>query len=187
LVGVISDPDRPICLIRAQGKTHILTVGERLPDGSEVTRITETHVLLSREGKTEILRLEEKALGGGRKGAPSLISENIRQDAPDHFTIDRRLVEEKIADFGSLLTEVGINPVFNEDGTSGIRLSYIAKESILNDIGLKRGDVIEGVNGEPITSLEQGFEIFQRFQTERNLTLTVRRRGETKELHYEIR
>ena len=69
----------------------------------------------------------------------------------------------------------------------GFRVNYIKKGSDFSKLGIKRGDVIIAVNGEPLNNLKVPIEFFKNLNTMTAATFTIKRGNEIKELEYEVR
>jgi type II secretory pathway component PulC len=60
----------------------------------------------------------------------------------------------------------------------GFEISRIRESSIVEQLGLKNGDVILAANGEPLDSLATVMRLFARIRNETPVKLTVLRGGQ---------
>ena len=62
-------------------------------------------------------------------------------------------MERVVKPINELMKQMNIRPYFEKGKPSGLMLSRIRLRSIFQELGLKNGDVITGVNGEPIETV----------------------------------
>ena len=98
----------------------------------------------------------------------------------DYQTVDFRLeqseVQSSLEDLDELMQEVRITAYTENDQPAGFQLGGIMGWNILAQMGLRNGDVITGVNGEPITSPDQAAEFFERLSEGGEVTININRR-----------
>ncbi|MDG1877004.1 MAG: trypsin-like peptidase domain-containing protein [Acidimicrobiales bacterium] len=89
------------------------------------------------------------------------------------------IIAERIVDGESLeLGFLGINGATPTDGTFGALVSLVVDGSPADDAGLKVGDLIIGVNGELVTTMEQLSADFKFFRPGDEIEIEVVREGE---------
>ena len=69
---------------------------------------------------------------------------------------------------------------------SGFKLVALKAGSIYEKLGLKRGDIIKGVNGEPVDSPQKGMELYQALKSAENIQLEITRGGQSTTLNYSL-
>ncbi len=103
-----------------------------------------------------------------------------------HITLRKALIKKKMTDFNEFLKNVQINPYFKGSKTIGYRLSYISKASILNRIGLKRGDIIVSVNGKPTSNPLKMMNLYSQLSNMTSVNLNILRNGTKKTIFVEV-
>jgi len=83
-----------------------------------------------------------------------------------------------------MLTQVRIRPYFSEGKPDGFLVSRIKQGSIFQKMGLKNGDVIQGVNDSPIGSADDMLGLYKELQSGSEITLNIKRRGKQETLKY---
>ena len=68
-----------------------------------------------------------------------------------------------------------IRPNMSGGKPDGLALTYMKQGSIFTKLGLKKGDIITGLNGKPINSPEDAFAFYKSLETGSDLSLSVRR------------
>lgn len=194
LRGTLSEqaPDGGIAIIvDEQGVERGYRVGDELPGGARLEAIYAGRVLLSRDGSNESLSLPRLEGGsaprsGGERGAqaggaapPSRIAPFINpmiSPAAPQLDTQRMLAG---VDVERLAREVSVMPVIENGRVAGVRLSVGRDSDLLARAGLRSSDVVTAVNGIPLDGPQRQQELLSNLQNARQVTLTVRRDGET--------
>ena len=156
-----------------------------------VKEIYREKVVLTVDGKDEVLQMEELESGkapfrpGGlpvRAGVPS--SGSVRAQ---RISLRRSYIEQSMTDVASLMTQVQIQPHMENGVPAGLALSSIRPNSIFRRMGLRNGDVIAGVDGTEITSVDDALKLVDSLKSASNLSVQLKRRGQEKNIEYIIR
>ena len=86
-----------------------------------------------------------------------------------------------------MLTQARAIPHFENGQPAGYKLIQIVPGSVYEKLGLKNGDVLSGVNGEPITDPARAFELLSQLKTASQLELTVKRDGQMSNRSYNFK
>jgi len=74
-----------------------------------------------------------------------------------------------------------------EDGqANGLSLNRISPNSIFRRMGLRNGDVLMGVNGEPIQSPEDAMRLYNNIKSSSEVQVQVKRRGQERTIIYNL-
>ena len=142
-------------------------------------------VVLHVNGKDEILNIEKVASRNtGDKKYQRLSKEVSRDTTPQNITLQRSKIEAAVTDVNSLMKQVRIRPHFTNGEPDGLRLTGIRPNSIFYNMGLKSGDIITGVDGKDIVSVDDALKLYQNLQSASNVQLQLKRRGRPKTLNY---
>jgi type II secretion system protein C len=68
----------------------------------------------------------------------------------------------------------------------GFTVTYVKKGSVIDKLGLQKGDIITAINGEEIRSYSQVQKYYKNIGKIRSINLKILRDGEEKEIDYEI-
>jgi hypothetical protein len=186
-----------------------VSVGSELKYGVKVTAITRSYIKASdgsvkylwekREAAAEpekpsLLRKKERpkskvATRDKKKAAPKNNKfEGISQKSAWEYQIDRAFLDEQLQDMGKLTRDARVIPNYDrESGTyKGFKLIGVRPNSMYRSLGIKSGDVILNVNGDPIDSPTKALELFNKLQTSNSINMDIKRRGKTETLIYKI-
>jgi general secretion pathway protein C len=149
-------------------------------------------VVLSVNGQDEILGMEEPGSvkrGGAR---PQL----ARQDTtppklpvssyPRQLTLNSDQIESALENVDQLMEQARIRPHIEEGRPAGISITGIKPNTVFRKMRLRNGDIINGVNGAPIESVEDAMKIFGDLSSASEIQLEIKRRGRTRTLNYKI-
>ncbi|MFY9943531.1 MAG: type II secretion system protein N [Desulfobacterales bacterium] len=84
------------------------------------------------------------------------------------------------------LKDLTLQPHQTEGGPDGMALTGIQPRSIFRRLGLRDGDVITAIDGEPVQSAEQLGVIFERLNSGTGLSLELNRRGRPTTLNFQV-
>ena len=139
-------------------------------------------VVLRVNGKDEILGIEE-IRDSQKTGGLSKIS---IPESSQNITLKRSQIETAVKDVNKLMKQIRIRPHFTNGEPDGFRLTGIRPNSIFYKMGLKSGDVISGVDGKTIESVDDALKFYQNLQSSSNMQLQIKRRGQMKTIDYNI-
>ena len=98
----------------------------------------------------------------------------------------RETAENTRANLGAELRLAQMQPRITDGKTDGFMIRRLRRNSILNKLGLQRGDVVLNVNGMSLNSPEAALQIFQQLREARQITVGVERKGEAMTFSYEL-
>ena len=84
------------------------------------------------------------------------------------------------------MKQVRIRPHFKDGQSDGLTLSGIRSNSIFGEMGFRNGDVIVGVDGKKIESVDDALSLYGNLQTAENVQVQVRRRGRLQTIDYTV-
>jgi general secretion pathway protein C len=198
LVGIYHDSVNDIAVVRKNGKDVVLVAGEKI-NGFTLKAVGEKEAWFERDGKSYELELFEDKRGK-KEGyeivrsspAPSKLplskeKKGGEEGAPDDIvSVDRQVIEEYTKNLDKIWKDISITDLRKDGKVTGFRVRYIRRGSFFDRIGLKRGDTITAINGRQVTDYSVPMNLLKNIETLENLTLTIERRGRSKELEYEI-
>ncbi|UCE55290.1 MAG: hypothetical protein JSV31_07570 [Desulfobacterales bacterium] len=146
-------------------------------------------IILTVDERDEILTMEEavsskSSLRAGKNNtrSPKLpVSSYSRK-----ITLNRERMESAVQDLGQLLDQATIRPHIEDGSPAGISITGIKPNAIFRSMRLRNGDIITGVNGRPLESVEDAITIFEDFSTSSEMKVDIKRRGRKQTLDYRI-
>jgi len=190
---VANDPAYSSALIVNEDEPYAkgYSVGDQLADRT-IVEIIKGKVKLERtDGAFEWLSIEDEA---GTRVVPQASRQSdgdeeggVQQTGDNRFSVSRELFDKYINDMESI-TKLGRALLHRgPDGSfDGYRLAAIRRNTLADQLGIKNGDIIHSVNGEPLTSLQAAMNAYNTMQTESNFCFEITRRRKPVELCYDV-
>jgi general secretion pathway protein C len=191
--ALANDPARSFAIIEDQAARRqvLYRVGDSILEVATLARVEWDRVILDRDGAEEVLEISSArasgkgAAPGGATGAGA--GERIRKTADNKFLIDRRELEQTVANINEVFTQARAVPFFENGKTVGFRVFAIKPGSVFEKIGLQNGDVINRVNGVELTDPTKAISLFTELQNEGHIAVDLQRNKQSKNFSYEIR
>ena len=163
-------------------KQGLYKIGDSVQNAT-VKKILREKVVLRVGTKDEILTMEESAASRRDKGrAPSKSTER-----GSTITVSRKDIQSSLKDINKLMSQVRIRPHFKDGQSDGLSVSRIKGGSVFSKLGLRNGDVVQKINGEPINSPDEVLALYEKLKSGSRVSLEVTRKGEPKTMNYRFR
>jgi general secretion pathway protein C len=181
---VVGGPQDGFAVIEEKGKRKqgLYRVGDSV-QGATVKRILRGKVVLSVDEKDEILMMAEEPAS---RGEPEY-REKPSPEREATVVVKRSEVDESLRNVHQLLSQVRIRPHFTDGVADGLVVSNIKPNSIFARMGLRNGDIVQGLNGRNIQTPDDVMEMYERLKSGSSLAVQVMRNGEEKIINYQIR
>jgi len=163
-------------------KQGLYRVGDSV-EGATVRKILRGKVILRVNDKDEVLTMKEETASGGEPAYPREPS----ADKEGTVVVRRSEVEKSLKNVHQLLSQVRIRPHFTDGVADGLAVSNIKPGSIFARMGLRNGDIVQGLNGRNIQTPDDVMEVYQRLKSGSRITVQIMRNGEEKIINYQIR
>ena len=175
------------------GKDHDLyRIDDTIKNTSAVVKmILREKVVLSINDEDQVLVMEEakspKKESPGRP-VPFGAGLSVEKDGESQsITLERSMIDESLQNINDLMGQIRVRPHFTNGEADGLALSSIRRNSIFSEMGLRNGDVITGVDGNPIQSVDDALRFYESISSASSLNLQVKRRGKMHSIDYTIR
>lgn len=153
-----------------------------------VKMILREKVVLRVNESDEILTMEEIAKGRSRSsGKQSRQATRLPVSSYTRkITLNRASIENALENIGQLMDQATIRPHIEDGRPAGIAITGIRPNAIFRKMRLRNGDVITGVNGRSIESVEDAISVFEDLTTSSEIKVDIKRRGRNQTLDYKI-
>jgi general secretion pathway protein C len=118
---------------------------------------------------------------------PGDLAAKIRRVSATEFLIDRSAIDRIMADYAALIRGSRVRPVRNDGSVSGFRLDRIGPQTLFGHLGLSDGDVVESINGFPLTAPDKALRAYATLRTASELRVRMVRGGKPVTIDYRIR
>ncbi len=164
-------------------KQELFRPGDRV-QGALIKGIYREKVVLNHNGIDQVLEMDMTPVMG--KGAVSAPAVALDDSDSQNLTLERSLIDEASRDLNSLMKQVRIRPHFYNGKPDGLMLYGIKPDSLFQDMGLKNGDIITGVDGKEIKSVDDALSLYENLKNQSDINVQIKRRGIQKEIRYHV-
>jgi general secretion pathway protein C len=188
LAGIIASGTGGYALISVNGQSQEpFAVGQAVTESAILQAVYPDRVVISRNGVLESLLLEgsensrppSAAASANISRVVALPEGLVRETGPNQYTVARdKLVEQmRTPDF---LRNATLIP----SSGGGFVVRQIQSGSLYQKLGLRVGDVIKSVNGQPINTAEDALNLYQQMASINAVNLEIMRNGTSVSLNY---
>lgn len=190
LTGVMVRGSDSFAIISANaGQETSFTIGEEILAGASLHAVYSDRAILRRNGVLEALVLKE---GAALAEGSVITSPQVRQDLGlsgirgngNNFTVERNTITQQMQR-PEFLSQALMVP--NAGG--GFLVREIQPGSVYEKLGIRPGDVIRSVNGQPINNMEEVMKLYQQLggvNRVGNVSIEVMRGGRSESLQYNL-
>lgn len=189
LIGLVTGDDRhAFAIVEELGARRqvLYRLHDQIPEIGEVSEIRPDGIVVRSGNLQELLELSvaDKPVAG----APAVTTAGAQSPgSPLKKVVDRREVEQAMADLPKLLTQARAVPHMVNGAPSGYRMDYIAPASFYEKIGIQYGDVLQRVNGVDVRDPSTMLSLFQQLKNERTVKVDMIRNNQRVTMTYELR
>ena len=161
-----------------------------------VKLILREKVVLKVGENDEILAMEEtigrgRSSRGVRRDAPSPTSPSPEprlpvSSYPRKISLRADQIENAMENLGQLMEQATLRPHIEDGQSAGISITGIKPNAIFRKMRLRNGDIITGVNGDAIESVEDAIKVVEQLSSGSDIQLQIKRRGREQSLDYSI-
>lgn len=190
LTGVMVGGAASFAIISANaGEETAFAIGEEILAGASLHAVYPDRAILRRNGVLEALVLKE---GVALAEGSVITSPQVRQEAGlsgirgvgNNFTVERNTLTQQMQR-PEFLSQALMVP--NAGG--GFLVREIQPGSVYEKLGIRPGDVIRSVNGQPINNMEEVMKLYQQLggvNRAGNISIEVMRGGRSETFQYNL-
>jgi general secretion pathway protein C len=171
-------------------ETRIYRLGDTV-QGATIKKIIDEKVVLNFNGRDEVL--VQEPLGFAKTSAPGGARADAgaapRPAAPEpiqQVTVKEEQIEKAMESLSDLMSQATFRPHLEDGQPAGISITGIKPNAVFRKLRLRNGDVITGVNGQAIASVDDAMKVFGTLSTDAPIQVKIKRRGQEETLEYKI-
>lgn len=179
LQGVFSGSGRSpgYAILNVQGTPQIVRENGEIASGIKLLRVDPDRVTILRGDQEETLEFPTTA---GSPPADASAAEAPAATQPTTITVPRALINSAMRDPAQWIRAGVLAP--NPGG--GLKVVSVAGGGLYQRLGLQGGDVIQSINGQPVTSPDQALTQARNGASAGSLRIDVLRNGSVQQLNY---
>ena len=186
-------PGRSVAVLRCEGRTRVVTIGETA-FGGRLAAVGANAVTLELDGRSIELRLAPAPAStpapapASRAAAPTAARLPPEDPATPAREMDRRQVQLRLGEeMTRILADTAATPVTEDGRVVGLQLTRVPEGSLLTDAGLRAGDVVTRINDTEIDGMGTLIGLWPRLQNATELRAVVLRAGQPVSLRVTLR
>ena len=186
---VIGDRGKPLAILQdvKLRKQRLYRLHDTIPEVGQISAISRETVVIQRGDQRETLELDILRRQQ-RTNGKAIYAASVKADSsPLRLVLNRREVAQSLADLPKLLSQARAVPFYTNGKLDGWRMVFIKPKSFYKKLGLRRGDILQRVNGVEIRDPSMMLALFQEVKNERSVRLGLLRNNKRTTLTYEIR
>jgi general secretion pathway protein C len=160
------------------GKQQLLQIGDKVLTAS-IETIYRNKIILNVEGEQQVLTLEKYQDRQSRRSKTRRSS--TKKPRKYNRTIKQKEIENAFENITSIMKQAQISP-----HAKGMRISRIRRNSLFQKLGLRNGDVITGVNGRKIGSVDDALSLYRGLQSGSRVSIDLERRRRPVTITYTV-
>ena len=195
LATIIAAPEQySVALIQEQsGVSSTYGIGYDLIGQATITKIEKSRVYFQRNNSEQIEYIEIGGEGATTEqpkstGTTPAEDGDIQKVGNNKYVVDQAVLDEILSNPEKLYTQVRVTPHKDPDGNiDGYRMTGIRRKSLFYKLGIKNGDIVHSVNGQPLNSLSAAMDAYNSLGNARDFNFDVTRRKNKQTFEYEVR
>ncbi len=197
---VLQDKVKSLASVQVRGERALqeMREGDQIQDLAKIFKITRLEILVKNleSGTCESITSEKAresrspisvmSPSQSRKFLATKKMSGI-ENVGNKFTISKALLDEKMKDIASILTQTRAVKIQNPDGSLAFKLTEMDPQGIFPYLGLQDQDIITSINGKQIYDMNEVMSMFAKIKNLDNLQLGVKREGTDSLQEYSIK
>ena len=171
---------------------NLYRIGDSVQNAT-VKMILRQKVILRVNNQDEVLAMEEPSSRKGparrvasRTSSGSSASRVPVSSYPRKISLRKDQIQKALDNLPQLMEQATIRPHIQDGQPSGISITGIKPNAIFRQMRLRNGDIITGVNGNSIDSVDDAMKIFEDISSGSNFQIEIKRRGRAQTIDYNI-
>jgi len=103
------------------------------------------------------------------------------------ITVKPSDLQGSLKDLNKLLSQARIRPLFKDGQADGLIITKIKANSFFSKLGLRNGDTVQGIDGNPINSPDDILGLYGKLKSGSQVSLQIRRNGVSKTINYKFK
>ncbi|MFZ2631004.1 MAG: type II secretion system protein GspC [Desulfosalsimonadaceae bacterium] len=195
ITGGVADSEYAVIEDVQKRKQGLYRAGDAIVN-ARIKAILRKKVVLSVDGKDEVLLMDEdknKPKKQVRPGFPDASDEfdpalpDESDEIDESVNIDREKINDSLKNINQLMSQVKVRPHFKDGKPDGLLLSHVQQNSIFNEMGLQNGDIVKGVNGKEIQSVDDALKFYDSLKSSTSVEIQIERQNDMMTIGYQIK
>ena len=183
LLGTIMGNPSMAFIYNPQAQSSGLYKVNDILEDSKITQILSGKIILEKDGSTQELFLTS------RRPKPAKENESfVAKDESGTMIISKFQMMTQMFKANEILSKIKIMPLADAvpNKLKGFRIDNVPSGSIIEEAGIKDGDIIYSVQGQRLQSMQDALAMFNRIQNQSRVEVVLLRNDQPITLRYEL-
>lgn len=186
LIGVfLAEGTVPSAIVEDQKKKiqEVYNLEEMIFDEAKLVAVMPDKIEIERFGQRETLTIDEAP----DRSSSVEFKDGVAMVSDTEYHVQEQELDKALENLPLLLTQARAVPYFKDGKSIGLRLFAVKPGSLFERIGLRNGDILKGINGNPLGDLTQAVKLFETLKQEKSINIAMERDRTEREVRYQIR
>ncbi len=191
LIGTIvhANPKKSIATIQVQNNQIIpFSTDDKIAELATLLKVDRRRAIFKNHNNNQVefiqIDTQSLALIPAIKKVPTASAQPVQDQY--NMNIDRTDLNRYMDDLPNLLMQARAVPNVVDGRVSGFKIVDIQEGSVWEKLGIKRDDVIKGVNGEAVNSPARAMELYDALKNDNKVGIDIERNGKSETLNFSI-
>jgi general secretion pathway protein C len=186
---ITSDPKGSIASLYIKTKkfSDAYITGTNVSDLATIVKIERSLVYLKNKSNSNLEYLKLNSSELFQYSSEINQSKDVQNTGPNSYSMSKASLSKYLNDLSTTLMTATVIP--NKDNNSsinGFKFVDMLPMGIFEQLGFKKNDIIKGVNGETIDSLQKAMEAYNNLKNSNGFKIQIERNGKSETLSYGI-
>ena len=196
LIGtvVLRDERKSIATIedKSQNMVFPVRIGDTMNDRIEITKIEHLKVTFRNKSNNRLEFVEivedQPTLRVEASHGPAHSSDGgVTKLDETQIQLDQKVIRDGMANLNEVLQQARAIPNFENGMPDGYKILQIVPGSVFDKLGIKNGDVVVGLNGEPVNDPGKALGLLNDLPNANHVDIAVKRGGRKMNMSYDIK
>jgi len=114
------------------------------------------------------------------------MAEGIRKVNDTNYNVSRSMLNKVLDNAGKIIGIAAIAPKMEGGQSIGMEIRGIRPGTLLTNLGIQNGDILESVNGQPLSNPDTALGAYTTLRTADKFNLSIRRGGRSMMINYSL-
>ena len=114
------------------------------------------------------------------------MAEGIRKVNDTNYNVSRSMLNKVLDNAGKIIGIAAVAPKMEGGQSIGMEIRGIRPGTLLTNLGIQNGDILESVNGQPLSNPDTALGAYTTLRTADKFNLSIRRGGQSMMINYSL-
>ena len=114
------------------------------------------------------------------------MAQGIEKVNDTNYNLSRSMLNKVLDNAGKLIGIAAVSPKMEGGRSVGMEIRGVRPNTLLTKLGIENGDILEGVNGQSLTTPDAALGAYSTLRTADKFSLSVRRGGQAMMINYRL-